>query len=149
MKMSLADWQKDAWLVDHKTSPREIAELLAIANRDLDECQAAGLSPDWRLAIAFNAALQTATAALAACGYRAAREGHHYRIIQSLAFTVGADASLIALFDGFRKKRNISDYERVGAVSIQEAGEMLALAKSLRQRVGEWLRNNHPELLEE
>lgn len=147
--MSLADWQRNGWLVVHKTSPEEIAGLLAIADRDLVECQASGLSPDWRLAIAFNSALQTATAALAAYGFRAAREGHHYRIIQSLVLTVNAESDLVVQFDGFRKKRNISDYERVGAVSIQEAGEMLALAKSLRQRVGEWLRNNHPELLEE
>jgi len=146
--MSLADWRKNGWLVDHKTGPREIAELLAIADRDLKECQASGLSPDWQLAIAFNAALQTATAALAACGFRAAREGHHYRIIQSLAFTVDADAALIVQFDGFRKKRNISDYERAGAVSIQEAGEMFALTKSLRKRVGEWLKENYRELLE-
>ena len=146
--MSLADWQKNGWLVDHKTGPREIAELLAIADRDLKECQTSGLSPDWRLAIAFNAALQTATAALAACGFRAAREGHHYRIIQSLAHTVNAESDLIAQFDGFRKKRNISDYERVGAVSIQEAREMFALAKSLRKRVGEWLKENYRELLE-
>ncbi len=30
--------------------------------------------PDWRFAIAYNAALQAATAALAASGYRASRE---------------------------------------------------------------------------
>jgi len=48
---------------------------LRLAERDLRECQAAGLSPDWRLAIAYNAALQSATAALAAAGYRAARDG--------------------------------------------------------------------------
>jgi hypothetical protein len=40
---------------------------------------------------------------LAAAGYRATREGHHYRIIQSLAYTIGAEADLIAKIDGFRK----------------------------------------------
>jgi hypothetical protein len=48
------------------------------------------LSPDWRLNIAYNAALQAATAALAAAGYRASREAHHCRAIQSLAFTIGS-----------------------------------------------------------
>ncbi len=43
------------------------------------------------MSIAYNAALQTATAALAAAGYRATRDSHHYRVIQSLAFTIGAD----------------------------------------------------------
>jgi hypothetical protein len=91
--------------------------------------------------------LQAATAALAAAGYRAAREAHHYRVIQSLAYTIKADASLIAQLDKFRKKRNIGSYERAGAVSDQEAKEMFVLAKNLRDEVEKWLRLNHPELL--
>ena len=66
------------------------------------------------LAIAYNAALQCAIAALAACGYRASREAHHYRVIQSLPHTIGADAKLVAQLDAFRKKRNVGDYERAG-----------------------------------
>ncbi len=68
--MSLHDWLKNGWLIEHQTSPQEIADLLSVADRDLDNCQAAGLSPDWKLSIAYNAALQMATAALAAAGYR-------------------------------------------------------------------------------
>ncbi|MGB9005112.1 MAG: hypothetical protein WCB96_05245 [Candidatus Aminicenantales bacterium] len=84
---------------------------------------------------------------MAAAGYRATRDGYHYRIIQSLAHTIGAEADLIAKIDGFRKKRNISDYERSGSVSIQEAGEMFVLARELRRTVAGWLKKNHPELL--
>ncbi len=145
--MSLQDWLENGWLTEHRTSPREIAELLGIADRDLADCQAAELSPDWRLGIAYNAALQMATAALAAVGYRAAREAHHYRVIQSLTLTIGAKSSLVRQLHQFRKKRNISDYERAGAVSDQEAKEMLALAKALRHSVERWLRRNHPGLL--
>jgi HEPN domain-containing protein len=105
------------------------------------------LSPDWQLNIAYNAALQAATAALAASGYRAAREAHHYRVIQSLAFTLKADPRLIAQLDKFRKKRNIGSYEQAGAVSEREAKEMFALARNLREEVEKWLRSNHPKLL--
>jgi hypothetical protein len=49
--------------------------------------------------IAYNAALQAATAALAAAGYRASRDAHHYRVIQSLKETIGADASVVTTFD--------------------------------------------------
>ena len=87
--MSLRDWQKNSWLVAHKSSPEEIAALLAIVERDLANARVAGLADDWRLSIAYNAALQAATAALAAAGFRAAREQHHYRTIQSLALTIG------------------------------------------------------------
>jgi uncharacterized protein (UPF0332 family) len=145
--MSLTEWLSSGWLVEHRSSRQEIRELLGIADRDLADCQTKGLSPDSQLSLAYNAALQLATAALAAAGYRAAREAHHYRAIQSLACTIGAKADLVAEFDRFRKKRNISDYERAGAVSAEEAKEMLALAMMLRKTVSEWLKKKHPELL--
>lgn len=106
-----------------------------------------GLSADWQLNIAYNAALQLARAALAAAGYRAEREAHHYRVIQSLEYTIGASAQEIAQLDQFRKKRNISDYDRAGAVSDQEAGEIRELARDPRHRVEQWLRKSHPKLI--
>lgn len=106
-----------------------------------------GLSPDWRLAIAYNSALQASAAALAAAGYRAARDVHHYRVIQSLAYTIGADPGLVAKLDAFRKKRNLSDYERSGSVSDQEAEEMFVLAQELKISVESWLRERYPGLL--
>lgn len=75
------------------------------------------------------------------------RESHHYRIIQSLAHTIKADAGLIALLDQFRKKRNIGGYEQAGMVSDQEAGEMVDLAHRLRRDVEKWLREKHPDVL--
>ena len=71
--MSLRDWQKHSWLVEHKSSAEEILALLAIVERDLANAKVTGLADDWRLSIAYNAALQAATAALAASGFRAAR----------------------------------------------------------------------------
>lgn len=103
--MSLQDWLKSRWLIKHQTSRQEILDLLSMADRDLAQCRTPNLSPDWQLNIAYNVALQAATAALAAAGYRAAREAHHYRVIQSLAYTIKVDASLIAQLDKFRKKR--------------------------------------------
>lgn len=56
--MSLSNWAGNGWLVQHRTSPKEIADLLGLADRDLHDCAAEGLSDDWRLAIACNAALR-------------------------------------------------------------------------------------------
>jgi len=145
--MSLSDWARNRWLVEHRTSPREIADLLEAADRDLRDCVRPGLSEDWQLAIAYNAALQCATMALAACGYRASREAHHHRTLQSLAYTIQVEPNLIRQLDAFRKKRNISGYEQAGAVSETEAREMRLLARSLRERVEDWLRQNHSHLL--
>lgn len=145
--MTLQNWLLNNWLTPHKTSPEEISDLLSLVIRDLSDCQLPGLSPDWRLNIAYNAALQAATAALAASGYRAARETHHFRIIQSLAYTIGAPAILVAQFDQFRKKRNIGGYERAGVASHQEAQEMFSLAKKICSDVEAWLHQNHPEFM--
>lgn len=143
----MQDWLNNGWLIEQQTSRQEIADLLGVADRDLADSQTPGLSPDWQLNIAYNAAIQAATAALAAAGYRPAREAHHYRVIQSLAHTIGADSRLIAQLDAFRKKRNIGEYERAGRVSDREAQEILALAKKVRGHVDAWLRENHPQLL--
>lgn len=147
MKTSLESWLRNRWLVQHTSSSEEIANLFALADRDLDACQTKNLPADWRFAIAYNAALQSATAALAAAGYRASREGHHHRVIQSLEFTLAPEHKLIDTFDSFRKKRNISSYDVAGSVSDKEAHEMYELAVSLRTKVEQWIRKNHRKLL--
>ena len=145
--MSFADWVKNGWLVAHKSSRQEIANLLGIVARDLKDSQAKDVSDDWRFAIAYNAALQAATAALAASGYRAARDSHHYRVIQSLELTVGKDSKFIGAFDAFRKKRNVSSYDIGGGISHREVEEMIGIAQSLRHDVEQWIRKNHASLL--
>lgn len=147
ISVSLHDWLKNGWLTEHRTSSEEITDLFDAVDRDLTDCQLPGLSADWRLHIAYNAALLMAAAALAAAGYRPARESHHYRLIQSLAYTIKADPILIKRFDVFRKKRNISGYERTGMISDQEVGEMIALASQLRNDVTKWLQALHPDLV--
>lgn len=99
--MTLADWERNGWMTAHGTSQREIRDLLAVVERDLADSAAEALSADWRMNIAYNAALQAATAALAASGYRASRDQHHYRLIQSLRETIGADAALVNTFEAF------------------------------------------------
>jgi hypothetical protein len=145
--MSLADWERNGWLTKHETSPNEIRDLLQVVDRDLADSDAEGLSADWRMNIAYNAALQAATVALAAEGFRAARDSHHYRVIQSLRETIGIDAGVVATFDAFRKKRNITGYERIGLVSDADADAMRGLAAKLRDDVIAWLTKHHARLL--
>lgn len=118
-----------------------------MVERDLADSAAEGVSADWRMNIAYNAALRAATAALAAAGYRASREQHHYRVIQSLRETIGADATLVSTLEAFRKKRNVAGYERVGLVSDADADSMRVLAVDLRDRLTTWLRKHYPHLI--
>jgi hypothetical protein len=135
--VSFADWVKNGWLVAHKSSKQEIANLLGIVARDLKDSQARDVSDDWRFA----------TAALAAAGYRAGRESHHYRVIQSLELTVGKDSKFIGASDAFRKKRNVSSYDIGGGISHREVEEMIGIAQSLQHDVEHWIRKNHASLL--
>lgn len=118
-----------------------------MCDRDLKDCRTPGLSADWRFGIAYSAALQAATAALVGSGYRAARDAHHYRVIQSLVHTIAAEPAQVRRLDACRKKRNIGGYEAAGQISDQEVAEMVALAAELRARVAAWLRDKRPELL--
>ena len=147
MKVSLQSWLESGQLRAHKTNKREIAELLKAVDRDLADSQLQGLSADRRFATAYGAALLVATLALAASGYRAQQEGHHYWSIQSLAFTLKLDAKVVDQLNAFRRKRNIADYERVGMVSEQEIKKMVTLAKKLQTMVIEWLKKNQPEFV--
>jgi hypothetical protein len=145
--MTLKDWLASGWLIEHRSDRVEITGFLALAERDLQDARTADLSADWRFNIAYNAALQLANAALAAAGYRVGRGGsHHHHAIQSLAHTLGLDASTLRLLDLFRKKRNMAEYDAAGMVSDQEAREMLDLAVGIREAFVAWLRREHPEL---
>jgi hypothetical protein len=142
--VSFADWVNNGWLVAHKSSKQEIGNLLGIVARDLKDSEAKDVSDDWRFAIAYNAALQAATAA---AGFRVSRDNHHYRVIQSLELTVGKDGKFIRPFDAFRKKRNISNYDIGGGISHREVEEMISIARTLQQDVEQWIRANHATLL--
>lgn len=145
--MSLTSWLAAGWLTEHRPTPEETAALFGVIERDLRDSEVEVLSPDTQLGLAYNAALQAATIALAACGYRAARDRKHFVTIQSLAYTIGADVSVVKRLDAYRKKRNLGDYERAGSMSVGEAAEARELAGRLRDGVRVWLQQTHPELL--
>jgi hypothetical protein len=77
--VSSQNWLAQGWTREHKTSPEEVASLLAVADRDLANAQIESLASEWRLIIAYNSALRTSTAALAAAGFRVSTQvSHHY-----------------------------------------------------------------------
>ena len=144
--MSLAEWLKNGWLIEHRTSRQEIKHLLRLVDRDLVDCRNSTLSADWRFNIAYSAALQCAKAALAAAGFRAAKDAHHYRVIQSLKFTLKTEDKIIQTLDAFRKKRNVSEYNHAGAVTAIELDEISVLAGNLRKSVEAWIVAEYPRL---
>lgn len=145
--MTLQQWSANGWLRSHKTSAKEIANLVAIVDRDLVDASE-GISPDWRFGIAYNAALKLCTILLYASGFRAERQLQHYRTMQSLPIIFGEDYKKDAEYlEACRKKRNIVEYEYVGGATEADADELISFVKELREDVLNWLKNKHPSLL--
>jgi hypothetical protein len=125
-----------------------VADLLRVVDRDLVDAAIPTLSADRRFATAYNAALQLATIALHAAGYRAAHSGHHWVTLHVLSELMGPQTQMRADYlDDCRTKRNVTDYDRAGEISLQEAEEMLTQARGFRSDLLAWLQKQHPTLL--
>lgn len=144
--MSLKNWADNGWLQAHQTSSAEIAELLAVAERGIKDARIEDLSPDARVGLAYQAALAAASTALAAAGYRATRERHHERVIDSLLHTMRVGSAVVGELHRWRRARNTMTYERLGTVTASEAAEFVEFVQDLRKRVTTWLAKEHPEL---
>ena len=145
--MTLKQWQTNGWLKIEPTSRDEIANMLAMVNRDLHDA-AGSISPDWRFGIAYNAALKLCTILVRAEGYRPAHGLQHYRAIMAMPLVLGqgkqADANYL---DSCRTKRNTVEYDYVGGASDADADELIEFATELKAEVLKWLKDNHPKLL--
>ena len=145
--MSLKQWADNGWLRAHKTSPKEISDLLDIVDRDLEDARG-DISADWRFGIAYNAALKPCTILLHASGYRPEKDLQHYRTLQSLPLILGSERKEDADYlDACRTKRNTVEYDSVGGATLENADELIAFARELKKSVIEWLRTTHPQLL--
>ncbi len=148
--MTLEDWLSSGWLKRHSTSRTEIADLLAKVDRDIIEAAKIEITLDWRLAIAYNACLGCATTALRASGYRIpGGAGQHYRTIQSLRLTINPPPDIIASLEAISRKRAIVSYDAAGTITESALVEAMSLAGDLREKLLSWLREEHPELMQE
>lgn len=146
--MSLRQWAENGWLKAHSSSLQEIRNLLAIVERDLEDASR-DISPDWRLGIAYNAALKLAMILLVAEGYRPERTLQHYRTIQAIPLIMGEAYQDDARYlEACRTKRNTVEYDYVGAATTDDAEELIHFVKDFRECVLDWLRTKHPQLIE-
>lgn len=145
---TLRHWAENGWLREHVSSVEEMRNLLGGAERKLRDARVPALSNDGRFQFAYEAILRLAMAALAAEGYRASTQSHHYRSIGSLSHTLGIEDARVRILDSFRRKRNISVYDSAGEITDAELEEVLRQAGEISVRVRDWLAEKHPTLLE-
>ena len=146
--MTLQQWADNGWLKKHKTSRKEISNLLAIVHRDLADARDGGISEDWRFGIAYNAALKLCAMLLFAEGYRPSQNLAHYRTLQALPLIFGAERKRDADYlDTCRSKRNTAEYDYAGSVTENDADELIEFAEHLEKAVMNFLKANYPELV--
>lgn len=109
----------------------EVVRLLAVADRNLADTVA------------------LAATALAAEGYRAGRDRHHERLLDSLRHTIDLDSRLLKQMHDVRRARNTMAYEQVGTITVGEAEAIIKRVSGIREAVVEWLRAQHGELSSE
>lgn len=132
----------------HKPTRGEIERLLVSAETSLRDAKIGGVSAATRLDAAYKAIMQAALAALYANGYRpsTSEPGHQQTTIQTLPKTIGLAPERMRVLDGFRRVRNLADYE--GAeVEEAKARECAKWAGRLIKDVRDWLKKNRPDLL--
>lgn len=132
----------------HRTSAKEIRDLLRVVDRDLKDAGVKDISVDLRFVTGYQAAFQLATIVLAASGFRTTGTGHHWATFNVLPELLGREVETLAdYFDQCRGKRNLSEYDRAGEISEGEAKELLGGARKFRATVLDWLRAHHPRLV--
>lgn len=147
--MSLQQWLRNSWLRKIERSALEIANSLAIAEREISDGSLEGISPDGRFEHAYNAIRALCEVALHAEGFVVPKgQRPHERVIESLKFTLGEGYSDdVDFFDRSRRRRHQTTYDQPGTIQQRDADELLDAAKKLDTNVRSWLERNHPDLL--
>jgi hypothetical protein len=138
--MSLRDLEERGFIERIPSDSPEIANLIRLADRHLDDTQVKGLSPDSVLIHAYEAARTLALIALRACNYRPRTiVAAHVTTIDSLKFTLGLDVKPVAQLHTLKNKRHRNIYDSAGTTTKREAAEAVDFALKLKATVIAWL----------
>lgn len=147
--MSLEDWHRFQWLKKNETTVAEIEQLMAVALRGLQDSKIDALSVDGRFQHAYDAALQCCLIALRAEGYKVSKgSGHHKYGIESLPLSLGDEWKETSdHIERCSRLRGQSVYERTGVVDESDVLELIETVETLYLHIGQWLKSEHPELI--
>ena len=151
--MTLEKLSQLGWYKAEPTSPKEIADLFSIVDRSLRDLKVEGISDDLRFQAAYNGILTLTNIALRANGFRVASgQGHHQRVIESLAYTLTSQDNTarekwVRKPKAHSQKRNAASYDVAGAVSPNDIAQIIRDLASLQEQVIDCLKQAHTELL--
>lgn len=131
--------KKRGYVEDRDYSVEELANLLAIVDRDYADSLVPGVSLDWKFGIAYNAALKLATIVVRASSLRVKSGAHHKNTIGLIPEILGDSFSSDSEYlDACRRKRNTIEYTQKGGVTSAEVSELQEFVVEFRQVVVTW-----------
>lgn len=136
-------------VVQHESSPEEIARLFAVYRRHLRDAGVPGISVDGEYCLLFDGGIALAKVVVYAHGWRVSGSDHsRERLLQLCSAILGRAAdSLMAVLEGGRRKRNRAVYDEVGTLSRREVASLREALADLQRLVRDWLAREHPDLL--
>lgn len=144
--MTWRTWLKEGRVEAHAPAPAELVAQRRAAERSLKDAALEGLSPEGRFQLAYGAALDLATIAVRASGFRIkSRVGHHQLTFEAAGTALGDSCrDTLDYFDLCRRRRNVISYDG-DEVSQALADELLAETIRFAEMIDRWLQAEHPQ----
>ena len=121
-----------------RPSRADVARLLEKMDHDLGAAEYnRNQAPDWALKMAHEAILSGCTALMAAHGYRAKVNGHHFVTLRFAQLALPQQTALLAGAEMLRRRRHQVTYGTNYLVSEEEVEGALQLAHQLAPRLSE------------
>jgi hypothetical protein len=126
----------------------EVRGMWGKAARSLQSSAIAGLDTDSAFTLAYQGALQAATAIVRAAGYRVHGEGHHHHTFAAVAALGLGDLSEAAReLNVIRQQRHGAVYDWETATRDHELAALRSAAARLFERGRQWLAAQRPQLM--
>jgi hypothetical protein len=128
-------------------APGEVEGMWAKAVRTLGSASLAGLDPDARFTLLYQAALQAATAVIRGAGFSVRGDAHHHHTFAAVAALdlgdlsdAGRDLNVI------RQKRHKAIYDWETALGERDVAQLALATHALFQHADRQLRASHPAI---
>lgn len=126
----------------------EVQGMWSKAARSLQSSSAGGLDADSAFTLAYQGALQAATAIIRAAGYRVRGEGHHHHTFAAAgALDLGELSGAARELNVIRQKRHGAIYDWETAVCDRDLAALRSATARLVEHGREWLREQRPHCL--